>query len=237
MLTTAVSASPSPRVDPSSEGKEDRILALKKVHMMASASRGVGKGASGKGLKPIKVVIPYTLTWSTDGTGLCAQVANIDPSVNATEWAAWSTLYSEYKVTSVLVRYGVKSRSKMPSYLSTYFFGVGFDPVNSATPAGVRQISELSQHRILAPRLITAGATAADDVYGFTDGLHEFRIKVPNSPMVAGSSVTYVGSVWTSTLAPISVGSLKVFLQSDLVSTNVSVMFLFVTCEFRSRAM
>ncbi len=190
----------------------------------------------GNKLKPITVTIPYSISWGCDSSGLCAQTTDIQPWLNTTEWGAWSTLYSEFRCLSARAEFGINARLSGVSFLSSTMFAMGYDPISSAAPAGVRQITELSQHKLLSSELITAGASASSDVYGYRGGLHKFVIRFPKGPMVAGSSTAYT-SVWTSTLAPISPGAVKVYSQTSNVSSNICTTIMYVRVEFRSRAM
>jgi hypothetical protein len=203
------------------------------VHMVLSKGIGSKRGK----LKPITVTIPYSILFGTDAAGVSPTSSDVTPWSNTTEWAAWSTLYGEYKILRGSFKFGVWARQNTPPFQSQHLLAMGFDPVNAALPAGSRQITELSQHILLAPRLIAAGATVATDIYGWADGLHEFRYVIPSGPMAAATGLTYLSGQWSSTLAPIAPGAIKLYVQTQNLSTNIVIGINYVTVQFRSREM
>lgn len=199
-------------------------------------NRAVAAARGSKTLKPIVVTIAYSQAFGCDASGLSNVTADITPWSNTTEWAAWTALYSEYRMLGAKFHFNVWARQSAPPFQSQMMMAVGFDPTSSALPGGVRQITELSQHVLLGPRLITAGATVAADVYGFCDGIHKFDIVAPKGAAFTGSGAVYT-SVWQPTATPIPFGALKLHTQTNNVSTNIVVGIVYCRVEFRSRAM
>jgi hypothetical protein len=190
----------------------------------------------GAKLRPITVTIPYSQAFGCDASGTSAVTADVTPWSNTTEWAAWTTLYSEFRMIGARFDFATWIRQSTPPFQSQHMLAIGFDPTSSALPAGSRQICELSQHKLLAPELQTAGAAVAADVYAFRGGLHTLRIKAPKGPMLTGSGVVYT-SAWTATATPIPFGAIKMYVQTSNVSTNIVVGMVYCRVEFRSRAM
>jgi hypothetical protein len=186
-------------------------------------------------LKSITVTLPYSQALGCDASGLSNTLATVDPSTNTAEWSAFAALYGEYRILKGAFKFGLWCRQSTPAFLSTNLFAIGFDPTDIATlPGGTRQITEMSQHLLLAPELVTAGATASADVYGFKGGLHTLNWVCPRADSVVGSG-TSVTSLWTSTKAFIPPGSIKMYVQTSNVSTNVLVGINYVVMQFRSR--
>lgn len=190
----------------------------------------------GAKLRPITVTVPYSQAFGCDASGLSQVTADITPWVNTTEWGAWTTLYSEYRMLGARFDYATWIRQSTPPFQSTSLLAIGFDPMSSALPSGTRQICELSQHKLMGPELQTAGAAVAGDVYAFRGGLHSFRIKAPKGAAFAGSGAVYT-SMWQPTATPIPFGALKMYVQTSNVSTNIVVGVVYCRVEFRSRAM
>lgn len=226
-----------------SDGKDSKEpaapLANPRADLSLATSRAAASVVRGQKLKPITVVIPYSVLLSTGGTGLCNITADITPWTNTTEWAAWQTLYSEFKVLRCRFDFGLMGRQTRTggAFGSQHLFAMGFDPVSAVAPVGTRQITELSQHKLLASRLITAGASSSADVYGFADGLHSFSFSIPKGPAVAAATSIVYAATWLPTAAPIAPGALKVYVQMDDVGTTMGVGIMYCTVEFRSRAM
>jgi hypothetical protein len=180
----------------------------------------------------------YSQAFGCDAAGKSDTTADITPWSNTTEWSALTALYSEYRVLSVkaeIMPYARWTRSVSP--ISTNALAVGFNPVSSALSGGVRQIEELTNHKLFYPRLVTAGATAAADVYAFdTNGRPvTLHFKIPSGPLVVGSGTVYTTD-WSSTAVQIPPGSIKLYSETSNISQNIAI--LFVTCEvaFRQRA-
>jgi hypothetical protein len=212
---------------------------LKSASQSDFGAAGMSKIGYRKTNEGITVRTVYSQSLGCDASGVCDTSADITPWSNTTEWGALSTLYSEYRCKRVRLRilpFGRWTRASAP--FSTNAMAVGFSPTSSAVPGGTRQVLECTHATLFAPRLVTAGATPAADVYSLdTNGVERtLAFDLPKGPMVAGSGTVYT-SDWTSTYAPIPPGSIKTYVQTSNVSQTVVIIFVEVDIEFRQRGL
>jgi hypothetical protein len=212
---------------------------LKSASQSSSGAAGMSRIKYSKTQEGITVRTVYSQSFGCDAGGKADVTSDITPWSNTTEWGALSTLYSEFRCKRVRLRicpYARWTRASAP--FSTNMMAVGFTPTSSAIPGGVRQVLELTNSTLFVPRLVTAGATPAGDVYSFDTNGHErtLAFDLPKGPMVAGSGTVYT-SDWTSTYAPIPPGAIKLYVQSSNVSEAICIVFIEVDMEFRQRGL
>jgi len=197
-----------------------------------------------KKLAPIELVIPYSISATTAASGLLTSTLLVDPSSNATEWASLATLYDEYKVVSGELHFGLVGRCPAPGTSGLTVdsnFVVVFDPNDANSLSSWRNGTEYSQHCALFPTLITAGATAATDVYGIRTGAGgaRFPFRVPPGAALATSSgaINYGGGVWFQVGSTVPCGQLKFYWQTANTTSATAVSgVVYLRVHLRSRA-
>jgi len=195
-------------------------------------------------MAPIELIIPYSLSATTAASGLLTSTLSVDPSSNATEWASLTALYDEYKVISGEFHFGLVGRCQAPGTSGLTVdsnFVVVFDPNDPNSLSSWRNGTEYSQHLSLFPTLITAGATAAADVYGIrtaSTGV-KFPFHVPRGAALATSSgaINYGGDVWFQVGSTVPCGQLKFYWQTANTTTATAVNgVVYLRVHLRSRA-
>jgi len=192
------------------------------VERFASALK---TGAVGGRLKlpNVKVCVPYSLGFATNGSGVAAGTQSIDPTI-VTEASALDTLWSEVKVTGGRFEFLPEGQ-----YFTTPSqFVIAYDPSGNTALTSVANGCQFAQHKLFA----VAGDTSG---IGLTSTLHEckslsFPFKVPKGIKVG----TTLGGVWSATGTSVSYGYLKVYaIGGNSVTLLQGILYL--DLEYSSR--
>ena len=181
----------------------------------------------------------YSLQLGCDAAGLSNVTADVLPSANSTEWAAVQALYEEWRVTRLRLHIWPCARwVRSTSATSVNPMAVGVSFATSVQPGGVRQIMEMTNHTLFYPRMVTAGATSAGDVYSYdTNGEPRIlEVKIPKGVMIAGSAPQYVSGGWQSTFGPFAMCAIKLYAQTSNASDNVCIIYVESEILLRERA-
>lgn len=206
--------------------------------------RGVGRSL---GIKPMRARIPYSFQMSSSVTGLVNSVLAVTADANTTEWAAFQTLYDEYRVLGGEVKFFIQAQTPPASALAPSVdnaFVMVWDPVDAAALTGVRNGCEATYHTLIVPQATSAGTNSNAIVmsYGHANGKpYVLRWKtsgVKDLAITSGAIVQSPGQ-WKNLNSAgnnNADGTLKVYTQTDYAAVTGCVIGIhYVDLEFRVR--
>lgn len=227
------SSSPDTKQAPTANSMVKKLLATK-----------VGKGKGPAGLKPVRVTLPYSFTLSAT-SGVISTPLSVTPDSNATEWAAFQTLYDQYRVIGGEVHYTCGYQTPPGSTSTDVLFSVmGYDPSDGAALTSVRQGTELAQHKLLAACPVsqatnTTALSFSFPTLGSTPHLLRWRTGPVTQIGITSGAITAATGQWkniNSSGNNSPDGWLKFYGTTDLAATAVQVYGINrVFVEFRSR--
>lgn len=203
-----------------------------------------------KGMKPTKIVVPYSFGLNSITGGQVSGVVNVAVDFNTVEWADIAGLWDEYRVTGGDVYYIPTYKPAAPgsSGLSPdqAAFVMVYDPVDNTPLTSVRNGYEYSQKDVRVPSLVggAAAMTSATMNMGFcaANGKpYHWRFSVQAAKALAINSTGQVAAgpgVWKSVLASGNNvdGFLKVYGFSDFAGVSSAVSgFVTLGIELRMR--
>jgi len=115
------------------------------------------------------------------------------------------------------------------SLTNSSMFAIGFDPADATSPPSISAVTQLQQHKLLAPRMMptpTVGTYVG--VFGRNDNepfVFEWRVAHPDA-MVTGNGGVVAPGMWKATAGNTGTfpdGTIKVLYQSGETTAKVSV--------------
>lgn len=198
----------------------------------------------GLGDRPIRMRISTSFVITTTVTSGVTNTVNINASGNAsldpskcTEWSALAGLFDEYKCLGGECQFLYHNEvDANVAVVSDNLPVIGYD-VDQNTPSSALALTQLSQHRVLAPPVYNyGGAAGATAPAGGTK--HSFGWHVPRGTALYGSANTLApGTEWVATAGVVAAGYIVFYhLGKFVTAVNTGAGFIYFDLEFRCRA-
>lgn len=198
-------------------------------------------------LQNLRLTIPFSIAFSSAVSGIVSSVVAVSPDSNASEWAAVTGLYDEYRLRGFKVKYAIPAYTPAPGAAGlgpdAALSVLAFDPVDSSALTAVRNGCEYSQHKLLAssPALVAATTGSSNAKFAFP-GMHNLDVKVQPVLSTAfnstGAAISTPGE-WTNVLnsgTNLPQGWLKVYMTTDFTTVSTALTgIVYCDVEFRSR--
>jgi len=198
----------------------------------STLKRLMGKaGTSRPKLSAIKdISLVFTTNYVSSAASNNTAITSVEPAVSA-DWADYSLLYDEVKVTSGIYRW-FSFFSGSNTVVSQAV--VVYDPVDATALTSTAQGTTYSQKHCYAFAPVAVAPTAVT-----RSGNFEFKFHVPKGAPARSATVgqTLFGNEWASTTDGTDVwGYIKHFIPAQGASTTTTIVTsLELKCQFRSR--